>query len=262
MNKKYQDKIDKAKIKSIAKALTIIDHMSNKDQCLSLKDIHEQLDIPKSTALGILQTLEQYNYITKLDNNRYELGSYLFEIGNKVRKKIKLDVVAGPHLQKLADELEDTVNLGILKDSKVLLIDKYKASYGFQIGAQIGTKLEPHCIALGKVLMSHLTENEVEKIVETTGMPAKTPNTIVDLNKLKLELKTVYKNGYAIDDEELMTDMRCLAAPLFNNKGENIAAISVSSLVSKLSGERLEKAKNKIIEYAKAISEELGYNAD
>src|SRR6056297_1741739 len=188
----YQDKISQAEIKSVAKALSIIDYINKNDRA-TLQNISKDIGIPKSTALGILKTLEQFEYINKLEGKKYELGIYLFELGNNVRKKINLDVIAKPYLEKLAEEIGETVNLAILDNNEVLLLDKYKPDYGFQIGAQIGTRMKPHCIAVGKVLISHLDEEELDLLIEKNGLPKMTANTIVDKHKLKSHLDQVYK---------------------------------------------------------------------
>ncbi|HKL12264.1 MAG TPA: IclR family transcriptional regulator [Halanaerobiales bacterium] len=246
-------------MKSVAKALSIIDYI-NKNDSATLKKISNDIGIPKSTALGILKTLEQFEYINKLEDKEYELGIYLFELGNNVRKKINLDVIAKPYLEKLADKLGETINLAILDNNEVLLLDKYKPDYGFQIGAQIGTRLKPHCIAVGKVLISHLEEEELDLLIEKNGLPRMTTNTIIDKDKLKSHLKQVFKEGFAEDNGELMENMRCIAAPIYNHKGENIAAISISSLDSKLRGEVFDESKKLLLDYSKKISKNLGYN--
>lgn len=143
---------------------------------------------------------------------------------------------------------------------EVLLLDKYKPDYGFQIGAQIGTRLEPHCVAVGKVLLSHLSEDALDKIIETNGLQKKTYNTITDREELIKHLKTVSEEGFAEDNGELMENMKCLAAPIFNHHGINIAAISISSLESKLKGKKLEKAKKLLLKSSRQISTDLGYN--
>jgi len=255
----YQSKINQAEIKSVAKALSIIDYI-NKNDKVTLQDISKNIEIPKSTALGIIKTLEQFGYINKLEDKKYELGIYLFELGNNVRKKINLDVIAKPYLETLAEETGETVNLAILDKEEVLLLDKYKPDYGFQIGAQIGTRLKPHCIAVGKVLISHLSEDALDEIIETNGLQKKTYNTITDREELIKHLKTVREEGFAEDNGELMEDMKCIAAPIFDHHGINIAAISISSLESKLKGNKFKKAKKLLLQSSKQISTDLGYN--
>lgn len=233
--------------------------MSENGNNVSLKEISQGLEIPKSTVGGLLKTLEQYNFVNKLDSNKYELGLYLFELGTTVRKKINLDVVAKPYLEKLAENAKETVNLGVLDKGEVLLLDKYQPSTGFQIGAQIGTRLEPHCVGLGKVLLAHLSEEKFDNLYSNKQLTKKTKYTITDIKELKKELSEIKNKGYGVDNEELMEDMRCIAAPIYNNEGENIAAISISTLVSRLKNDKLENKKELLINTAKKISYELGY---
>ncbi len=232
--------------------------MSDKENNVTLKELTEELGFPKSTISGLLKTLEQYDFVNKV-NNKYELGIHLFELGTKVRKNTKLDVVARPYLEDLADKIKETVNLGILDNGKVLLLDKYMPSSGFQIGAQIGTRLEPHCIALGKVLLANLSERKIDNIYKDQELTKKTDHTITDYEELKKELKKIKDQEYAVDNEELLEDMRCIAAPIYNGGGENIAAISITTLVSRLKNEKLENKKGQLRYAARKISKDLGY---
>lgn len=249
--------IENAKIKSVAKALTILNYLGQQqNESVSLKKISKDIGIPKSTASGILETLNQYNFINKKNNGRYELGIHLFELGNKAKKGIIS--VARPYLQELANEVDETVNLGVLYNKEVLLVDKFQPSFGFQIGAQVGTRLKPHCIALGKVLLAYLPKKKYFNLLDSLNLEKLTENTITDAEELKQELDKVLDKGYAIDSEELMEDMSCVAAPIFNEKGENIAAISISGLSSSLMDENFGNKKRYLMRCAERISRDLG----
>lgn len=248
--------LEKAEIKSIGKGLIILNYISNNNSNITLSNIAEDLKMPKSTVSGILKTLEQFEFIEKNKNNEYQLGTHLFKIGMKAKKSFTL--VSEECLQELADKVEDTVNLGILSNGKVLIINKFRPKSGLQIGDSIGASIDPHCVGLGKVLLSNLSENDVENIIAQNGLKDHAPNTITNIDDLKIELNKVRKQGYAIDNEEYMEDMKCIAAPIYNANKENIAAISITTLISRLNEENLSKYKELLLEYSSKISKKLG----
>ena len=247
--------LEKAEIKSIGKGLLILNYISDNNSNITLSNISEGLDMPKSTVAGMLKTWEQFDFIEK-KNNKYQLGTHLFKIGMKAKKSFTS--VSGEYLQELSDEVRDTVNLGILSNGKVLIIDKFRPKSGLQIGDNIGANIDPHCVALGKVLLSNLSKEEFKKIIKQNGLKSHAPNTITNIKDLESELDKVRKQGYAIDNEEYMKDMKCIAAPIFNEKGENIAAISITTLLSRLNEKNLERYKNLLLKYTNKISDRLG----
>jgi len=213
----------------------------------------------QSTISGILSTLIEFNYIEKTDNYKYKPSIYLFELGNKVRDRWDIHKISIPYMEEIVNNINETVNLVILDGNKILFIDKKKASYEFEIGTQIGTRLPAHCSAAGKVLLAYLNNNKVDKIIEKIELTKYTENTITSSRKLKSELREVKNNGYAIDNEELMENIMCVAAPIKNHKGECIAALSVAGLATRIKNKNIEN----IIELIKAqvlkISLEIGY---
>ena len=129
----YKDKIKKSKVKSIAKALCIIDILSKSNTELSLKEISTELEIPITTTYGILSTLKRFNYIEQIDNSKYALNIYLFELGNEARNKWDVHKLAIPYMNKISNKFNETANLVILDKNRILFIDKKKASYEYEL---------------------------------------------------------------------------------------------------------------------------------
>lgn len=243
------------------KALKIIGILAESGKELALHEIAEKLGIPKSTAHGLISTLYNYNFIEQSSfTGKYKLGLRLFELGNIVANRMDVRTTAAPYIQKLVETIEETVHLTILDKGKVLYIDKRESHQSLRIASQIGMRLPAHCTGVGKVLLAFSPPSEIKKIVATNGLPMFTKNTITDFNKLEKELKRIKIQGYAIDNEEFMEGLRCVAAPLRDHTGKVCAAISISGPVSRLEGEKLELSKKTIIETASEISAKLGYN--
>lgn len=251
-----------SQIKSVAKALKIIDILAEAKGELSLGEIANKLGLAKSTVHGLLSTLRDFGYVEQSNfTGKYKLGLRLFELGNVVAHGWDVRTVAAPYIQRLVDELGETVHLVVLDKGEVLYIDKRECRHSLRIVSQVGMRLPAHCTGVGKVLLASLSPEEVRRIVATKGLPRFTKNTITDLETLEKELAKVRAQGYAIDNEEIMDSLRCVAAPIRDHTGKVCAAISVSGPVARLEGEKLTLAIKQVTQTAAEISAELGYQA-
>ncbi|MEW8958638.1 HTH-type transcriptional regulator XynR [Moorella humiferrea] len=248
------------RIRSVAKALTILDLLAAHQGDMSLGEIARALDLPKSTLHGLLATLRDFGYLEQSPfDGRYRLGVRLFEIGNIVANNWDVRKVAAPHIQKLVDELEETVHLVVLDKGEVLYIDKRESRQSLRIVSQVGMRLPAHCTGVGKVLLAYLHPSEVKRIIATKGLARYTRHTITDPRQLEAELAKIREMGYAVDNEEIMDSLRCVAAPIRNHNGKVCAAVSVSGPVARLEGEKFRLAVEQVVRTAAEISAGLGY---
>ncbi|MCF6095608.1 IclR family transcriptional regulator [Thermovorax subterraneus] len=252
-----------AQIRSVAKALKIIDILAEARKELALHDIAQKLGLAKSTVHGLLATLKSFGYVEQSPfTGKYKLGVRLFEIGNIVAHSWDVRAVAAPYIQKLVNELEETVHLVVMDKGEVLYIDKRESLQSIRIVSQIRMRLPAHCTGVGKVLLAYLPSSEVKRIIAQKGLPRFTKNTITDPKALEEELVKIRIQGYAIDNEEIMDSLRCVAAPIRDHTGKVCAAISVSGPVARLDGEKLKLAIDLVTKTAKDISAGLGYREE
>ena len=229
---------------------------------LALNEIATRLALPKSTAHGLISTLKDFGYIEQSAfSGKYRLGTRFFEVGNIVARGWEVRTVAVPYINKLLEELAETVHLVVLDKMEVLYIDKRESSQSLRIASQVGMRLPAHCTGVGKVLMAHLSPEERRKLIHEKGLPRITEKTLTDVEVLEDELTRVRMQGFAIDNEEIMDSLRCVAAPIRDQTGNVISAISLSGPVSRMKGEHLEKAIRRVRETAEEISACLGYRS-
>ena len=122
-------------------------------------------------------------------------------------------------------------------------------------------RLPAHCTGVGKMLMAHLPAEKRREFIDTKGLHRFTKNTLTDEKTLEEELTRIRTQGFAIDNEEIMDSLRCVAAPIRDQIGNVISAISVSGPVSRMNGELLEKAILRVTQTAEEISFGLGYRS-
>jgi DNA-binding IclR family transcriptional regulator len=128
------------------------------------------------------------------------------------------------------------------------------------MASRVGLRNPAHSSAVGKVLLSHLPEEELNGLIKEQGLPKRTENTITDPIQLKEHLKLVQKQGYAIDDEENEKGIRCVAAPIYNEAGRAVAAISISAPAFRVTKKVIQESlKKEVMETAFKISQRLGF---
>jgi IclR family transcriptional regulator, KDG regulon repressor len=207
-----------------------------------------------------MMVLEQHRLVDKNpDTGRYRLGLKLFEFGSKVIGAIDLRRQARPYLDRLQRELGETVFFCLLDDGQVLYLEKIESQQSVRTACNVGSRAPAYCTAVGKAMLAELTDTEVSEIVRRSGLKAFTPNTITTGTALKAELRAVRARGYAIDNEEKEPGLRCVSAPVRNDSGKLLAALSVSGPAFRVTKERVPEIAKAVMQAAGELSLELGY---
>jgi len=249
-------------VKSVNKALNILEVVSNSKEPLGVTELSKKMDLNKSTVYRLLNTLQYRGYITQVNkNDKYTTGLKLFELGSLVINDLDLRKTSVSYLEELMELTGETVHLGILDDGEVIYIEKVESSETIRMHSKIGKRVYAHNTSLGKILLAFSDKEVVENILNKIGLPKTTENTIVKQDKFKEHLRQVKKQGYAIDNEESEKGIICIAGPIFDHKGEINAAFSISVPNIRLNNDITKKYGDLILEYSRKISEALGYQA-
>ena len=247
------------RIQSVDRALNILEIISNADDGLTLAQISEKMDLPKSTVHGLVSTLREHRFVSQSeDDGRYIMGMHLFELGTKVAKSWDIKDAAKPAMRWLSKEFGETVHLGCEDSGEVLYLDKIAADSLVTIVSDIGARLPMHCSGIGKALLAHKSEYEVKRYISQNGLTPLTGRTITDPDELFKELEKVREQGFALDDGEIMEGLRCVGVPIRDADGLVRYAISVSGQVKDIYGKRLERLIIETKRAAKEISYALG----
>jgi len=224
-----------------------------------VREVAETLGLAKSSAHDLLTSLAQVGLLGKTEEGRYRLGWRLVTLSETLLATTELRREARPVLEELAGQYQETIHLAILDDTKVVYADKLEGKQAVRVElTSLGTRLYPHCTALGKVLLAYRPEADVKRIVKTNSLPRFTPNTITDECKLEQTLTKIRKQGYAYDLEEILPDLCCVGAPIYNYTGHVIAALSMSIPTYRFQRSQAE-FRQAIVRAAKMVSERLGY---
>ncbi len=253
--------IPKYPVQTLEKALDIIKLLATtrSKQPLGISEISRNLDIGKSTVHRILDTLMAYKYIEKCPRTLgYRLGWGLFEIGNMVPLQHDLYSFDYEILQELCDEFNEAVNFGVRDDREVVIVSKVDPETRLKVNRQIGTREPLHATSLGKVLISELSDEELDQLFGEGELEEFTPNTIKTLDDLKVELENVRKQGFAIDHEELFHGLVCIAMPIRDYTNKIVAAISVSGPSFRMNFNKLTSIQGKLQQVSNELSNYMG----
>ena len=245
-------------IEVLGKALTILDVFVRLDKPrLSLQEITAQSKLSKNTVFRILYTLSEQGYIVK-QNSGYELGHKLLDLANTRLCRKDLSAIAGPYMDRLREQFNETVNLGVLDGVQIRYVDVRESRSRFRLAERIGGSDFLHCTALGKAHLAFLPAEEAQKLLKEGGMPRLTARTLTTLSAMKTELTKIRKTGCAVDREESMLGAFCVGVPIIDSNGAPLAALSVSGPTVRFNESVLPKVSRALLDAATEIRRQMG----
>jgi DNA-binding IclR family transcriptional regulator len=247
------------KVQVLDRVLAILDALAAERGDASVTELAETLKLHKSTVHRLLMILSQHRLVERDANGRYHLGLKLFELGTVAIGKFNIKERARNHLQTLLDEVDETVHLCVLEGGEVLYLDKIESTRSIRMACRTGRRNPAHCTAVGKAILAHLPERDLDELLKVHGMPRMTPKTITTPADLKADLKKIRERGYSIDDEEVEEGVRCVGAAILGHYGRPLAAISVSAPSFRVTMEKVPMIASALCRVARALSEESGY---
>lgn len=215
-------------IQSVERALDILEYIA-KHNGAGVTEISKSLNLNKSTTFGLIKTLAAKGYVYKSPTaETYHPTIRLHTLASYNSEQTSLVEIARPFLEDLLKKYGETVHLVDSTDTSVVYIAKLEGTKSVRVHTKVGDTLPLHCTGLGKVILAWRSAEEVAEYARVSGLPAMTPHTIVDLAALQKELSKTRQQGYAIDDEEVLTDIYCVAVPV-HHQPENVRyAISIA----------------------------------
>ena len=248
----------KPTIQVFERMFLLVDILAKRSQSLNLKELSELAGLHPSTTHRILGDLVLGRYVERPQAGVYRLGLRFLELGNLVKSRLDVREAALIPMRALHDKLGQPVSLSVRQGDSIVYIDRaYSERSGMQVVRAIGGRAPLHLTSVGKLFLSHDTDDQLKSYAERTGLKGQTPNSITSLDLLKKELKNVVKAQAAYDREELELGVRCIASSIHNDRGELIAGLSISAPTERLKTEWIVTLQDT----TSMISAALGYQA-
>lgn len=241
---------------ALARGLILLETLAASKHGLTISQIARQVDCAKSSVHRLVNTLERYGYIYRETRaGRYRLSLHLCDLANMALNGVSLRDYARPHLAQLAAQTGLTIHLAVLEQGSAVLIEKIESPRTVRVATWIGKQLGLHCTALGKALMAHMNDAQIDELLLRHGMLRYNENTICSVKKLKESLAVIRRRGYALDDEEEEIGVRCIGAPILNESQEPVAALSVVGRTGQVYPENFSALAHLVMAAAQAISD-------
>jgi DNA-binding IclR family transcriptional regulator len=246
-------------IQSLGRGLSILEQFSQGTRSLGITAIANRVGLPKSTCFGLLHTLQGLGYIQQdRETGQYSLGVKAFELGQAYITGVDLRSLSRPSLEQIVEKYQETVHLAISEGQRAVYIDNVEASHAVTVTSRVGKECKLHCTAAGKVLLAYMADEDRDEVI-SRGLERFTTQTITDPQRLIDHLAQIREEGYAIDHQERNSGLRCVGAPVFNARGQAIAAISISGPNSRVTREKAAELGPVMRLAGLEISRKLGY---
>ena len=225
----------------------------------NLETLAKETELPKATLLRFLSSLSNLGYVYRDPADRYHLTLKMFSIGSRSLKYIELLNTSRDFCRQLCEDLGETVHMGILQDDSAVYVLKEESSYTLRMYSRVGKLIPLYCTAIGKVLLSEMTDEELDGYLSRNELKPFTPKSIRTPEALKEELGRIRERGWAMDDEEHEAQVMCIACPIRDYTDKVRSAISVSWPVFRFENDEFDNIVRKIKKTARDISEILGW---
>lgn len=247
-------------IQVLHRALDIIEVLAQAEEGVALSEIARQTDMSKSTVHRILATLKERGYAEQNTLGNYAIGAKLIETVSYHINALDLQTESRPYLAELRKELDLTTHLGILDGPYIVYVERLSLFPGTRLYTQVGYRSPAYCSSMGKCLLSCLSGDRLNEILDQCSFEPFTKNTYHSPKEFRLLLHRVRQQGWAIDNEEYKLGHRCIGAPIFDYHGDAVAAISASGTITEIPEDKIEWVKTHVIATARQISQRMGYS--
>lgn len=248
------------KVPILEKSMAVLEYLSEHTDGETLQSIKNELDMSQTTVYRLLNTFTRLGYLRyNEETKRYSLTCKMLTLGFRALGEHKLMETVLPHLRTLRDRVRETTCFGVLGEKDGILIDQAQGNHTFSFSLSPGKTFELHCSAPGKAIMASLPPHIRDRYLEKMAFTRYNERTITTREAYLKELERVAQDGYAMDREEELTGVICIAAAIKNYSGYPCGAIWISGPKERLSAKTIRNDAATICDYARMISESLGY---
>lgn len=253
---------EKNLVPMILKTFDLLEAFREHPQGLSYMELVEQNPkISKISIYRILCTLHKLRYLHKDENtNKFELGTKFIELGRITQGRLSVVRIAEPYMEELRDKWGEQVNLSTVEDDELISLRVLEGTHPLRVVQYTNRREALYSSASGKAILGHLSLEERDSILRRVSFKKLTPKTITTRADYEKELEKALDLGYAIDDEENLSGVRCLGAALRDQKGHPIAALSITGPTTRINQQVIPRMAQEVIDAANEISERFfGY---
>ena len=217
----------------------LLEVVASKDQFFSLQQLTEETNIPKPTLHRMLQQLESAGLLERSEDNRqYGTGVRLRKLAENLLRNDTFHGARHGVLRALVNEIGESCNLTALSSGEVMYLDRVETPAPLRFYLHSGSRVPVHCSASGKMFLADMTPAQRQRLLAHAPLEAFTPKTLTDLDALEEEIKQVKRQGFALDNEEFLPGLLCVAVLVPSAKGRSNLCIAAQAPIMRLSAQK------------------------
>ena len=248
-------------IRSVAKAMELLQLLSDAGEAMTLTAISERAGLPKSTVFGLLTTMRDYDVITQHADGKYALGLRLFEYGCRASAFWNISALARPYLEHLAEATGASAMLSTYENGHIVALDQAEGRDSLRIVSAPGARLPLHCTSQGKVFLSAMADHKAKRVLSRRTLEPYTPKTLVTWEELFRVMQAARENGYAVEEGEDRFGLCSPSAPVRDSSGAVRYAVGVVGMFDSVRSPDFQRDIDLTCAAAAQISTALGYRA-
>ena len=222
-------------------------------------EVVEASGLAKGTAHRILSTLVEQRFVTVAADGSYLPGPKILSLAGRALERIDISAIARPFVDDLVAASHCTVHLGAVNGDEIVYLVRADSDKPYVMPSRVGLSVPMHSTGIGKVVLADYSEEELARFAARTGLPRLTAHTLTTLDQLRAEIEIVGRLGYALDREENVPGLGCVAAPIRDHTGAVAYGVSVSTLLLEHTFEQIEAMSAMATDAADRISAALGF---
>ena len=248
------------KIQTIDRMVAILDCFSLDKPVLGVREVARQTTLSPSTVGRIMAYMKDMGILNQdSESHLYMMGSKVLAWAGIYTVTSDVRTIALPVMVRLQEQTRETISLYILEGSERVCVERLESPETVRIVARVGRRIPLYVGSAGKVFLAFMPENRREMILEDIDLAPMTERTITDVDVLRANLDQIREKGYAVSRGEWIIDASGTAAPIFDQRGQITAAISISGPGQRFTDEKINEMADLLVEEAAQISFALGY---
>lgn len=248
---------DGVKVKSLYKAIKLLDYFNDKQPERGISELAELSGMLRSSVYNILSTFEVCGIVEKdSQTNKYRLGLKIMALSNILSQNDIFAEVIRPFMENLSEETGETVFFATPYGSKIIYREATFPHQSISVRAIRGVIAPMYCTSLGKAILSCMKKENTERVI-AEGLKPFTPYTIIDANDFRNEIDKIRLTGYSIDNMEHEYGIKCVGVPIQDDNGSVIGAISLSGPSLRFGNDKIEKYVCLLKECVKQIKKRI-----
>lgn len=253
------DKDLNGRVQSVDRAMTLLEVLGETEKGQRLTDLARRTGLALTTVHRLLTTLEQRHFVQfSPGDNLWHVGRQTYAVGSAFVRDRHFVAPALPFLRRLRDLTRETANLGVVDNGEIIVVNQIESREIARVISRVGGRTPMTASGMGKAVLSCYSPDDVSAVVDRYGMRRATSHTLTTREALDDELGRAREEGYSVDNEEFVPNLRCVAAPVFDNQEEVVCAISVSGLPNRMLPERMPSLGRLVAQMAAELTRTLG----